>query len=123
MSTLYQLESTWVNFAIYINSSTLFLVLRHQLYCYFDIRDIIFDDFLAQYSRGSYLNKHKSTVFSNFEHIYELNKEKIYILVQILPEIGLIEAKKQYLNTFVFIEDCINTEISSYKYVNRGNLS
>lgn len=121
MTTLYQIESTWVHLAIYTENS-LYLVLKNNIYCYFGINFTQFEIFLSQYSRGTYLNQHKSSIFSNYEYIYYLNNEKLSKLLEFLPKYGLIEAKKEYKSTIEFIEDCTNTEISDYKYIERGKL-
>lgn len=121
MSILYQIESTWVYLAIYTDNS-LYLVLKNNIYQYFDINFAQFELFLSQYSRGKYLNQHKSSIFSNYEYIYYLNTEKLGKLLEFLPKYGLIEARKQYKSTIEFIEDCINTEITDYLYVERGEL-
>lgn len=122
MTTLYQIESTWVHLAIPINNNLVFLILKNNIYQYFDINFTQFEYFLSHYSRGKYLNQHKSTVFSNYEYIYYLNTEKLGKLLDYLPKYGLISARKQYKSTIEFIEDCTNTEITEYLYVQRGEL-
>ena len=121
MTTLYQIESTWVNLAIYTENS-LYLILKNNIYQYFGINFTQFEYFLSHYSRGKYLNKHKSTVFSNYEYIYYLNTEKLGKLLDFLPKYGLISARKQYKSTIEFIEDCCRVEFNDYLYIERGEL-
>lgn len=122
MATLYQIESTWVHLAIPTNNNSVYLILKNNIYHYFGINFSQFEYFLSHYSRGTYLNHNKSTVFNNYEYIYYLNTEKLHKLLDFLPKYGLIEAKNDYKSFLEFIEDCCQVEITDYTYIERGKL-
>lgn len=116
MSTLYLIDSEFVNLAIY-NRKQLYLVLKTNVYCYNNINKSIFKKFLSVESKGTYLNQYKSSIFSDYELIYSFD-EQFY---EFLTDIWLDDRENlvknyqfnryfRYLNSLVKITEIIKVE-------------
>lgn len=116
MSTLYLIDSEFVNLAIH-HKKHLYLVLKTNVYCYNNITKSIFKQFLSVESKGKYLNQHKSSIFSDYQLIYSFD-DKFY---EFLTDLWLDDRKNlvknyqfnhyfRYLNSLVRITEIIKVE-------------
>lgn len=116
MSTLYLIDSEFVNLAIY-NRKQLYLVLKTNVYCYNNITKTVFKYFLSVESKGTYLNQHKLDIFSNYELIHSFD-EQFY---EFLTDLWLDDSENliknyqfnryfRYLNSLVKITEIIKVE-------------
>jgi hypothetical protein len=96
---LYLLDSEFVNLAIH-NKKQLYLVLKTNLYCYNNITKTNFTKFLSSDSKGSYLNQHKSTIFSDYELIYSFDDSFYEFLTDIWLDDSENLVKKYQFNKY-----------------------
>ena len=93
---LYLIDSSFIQLAYYNNN--LHLLINNKLYCYYNITELHFNEFINSKSKGTYLNKHKKDIFNNYELVYIFNDEIYELITYMWLEDDI--TKYQFNNTF-----------------------